>query len=232
MGGMPAAGLNQGRIKRIQLCSNDGAILCFSRIVLAVVLVLVIGLFALVFDYDNDDEDDDDSRTTPSTRPGTLAALAKSSLMQPWVQTLRYDRYAVFRRLSAATMAHSTPKPSTSQETAGGPAWNFGVLRQQADGHRLVQLGLQDLGEAVADAAGRQVHVQRRDLGHRHLLGLLQLVPLQAGDVLVVVQIQVPGLDGLRRRGLLLGGCVDDGLPSLELERLLVAELSRRSGRT
>ena len=83
MGGMPAAGLNQGRIKRIQLCSNDGAILCLSRI------VLVIGLFALVFDYDNDDEDDDDSRTTPSTRPGTLAALAKSSLMQPWVQTLR-----------------------------------------------------------------------------------------------------------------------------------------------
>ena len=74
-------GGNQGRIKRIQLRSNDGSILCFSRIVLVVVLVLVIGLFARVFDYDYDDEDDDDSRTAPSTRPGTLVALAKSSLM-------------------------------------------------------------------------------------------------------------------------------------------------------
>ena len=73
-----------GRIKRIQLRSNDGSSLCFSRIVLVLVVVLVIGLFARVFDYDYEDEDDD-SRTAPSTRPGLLAALANSSLMQPWV---------------------------------------------------------------------------------------------------------------------------------------------------
>ena len=77
-----------GRIERIQLRSNDGAILCFSRIVLVVVLVLVIGLFARVFDYEGDDEDDDDSRSAPSTRPGTLVALANPSLMQPGTGTM------------------------------------------------------------------------------------------------------------------------------------------------
>ena len=71
------------------LRSNDGSILCFSRIVLLVVLVLVIGLFARVFDYDYDDEDDDDSRTAPSRRPGTLVVLVKSSLLQPWVPLVR-----------------------------------------------------------------------------------------------------------------------------------------------
>jgi hypothetical protein len=63
---------------------TGSAALCFSRILLVFVLVLVIGLFARVFDYDYEDEDDDDSKTAPSTRPGTLVALAKSSVMQPW----------------------------------------------------------------------------------------------------------------------------------------------------
>jgi len=77
------AGFGQRRIKRIQLRSKDAGILCLFRIVLVVVLVLLIGLCARVFDYDYDDEDDDDSRAGPSTRPETLVALAKSSLMQP-----------------------------------------------------------------------------------------------------------------------------------------------------
>ena len=51
------------------------------RIVLVVVLALVIGLLARVFDYDY--EDDDDMKIAPSTKPGTLAALAEPSLMQP-----------------------------------------------------------------------------------------------------------------------------------------------------
>jgi hypothetical protein len=83
VGGNGVSPPTQERIKRVQLRSNDGANLCFFRIILVVVLVLVIGLSARVFDYDYDDEDDDDSRTAPSTRPGTLVALAKSSLMQP-----------------------------------------------------------------------------------------------------------------------------------------------------
>ena len=75
--------VDHGRIKRIQLRNNDAAILCLFPIVLVVVLVIVIGLCARVFDYDYDDEDEDDSRPDPSTRPETLVALAKSSLVQP-----------------------------------------------------------------------------------------------------------------------------------------------------
>ena len=53
---MPQAMLRpRRRIKRIQLRRNDGAILCSSRIVLVVVLVLVIGLLARGFDYDYED---------------------------------------------------------------------------------------------------------------------------------------------------------------------------------
>jgi len=70
---------SQGCIKRIQLCHNDGPILCSFRIVLA----LVIRLLARVFDYDYEDDDEDDMKIAPSTKPGTLAALAESSWMQP-----------------------------------------------------------------------------------------------------------------------------------------------------
>jgi hypothetical protein len=34
-------------------------------------------------DYEDDDEDEDDMRIAPSVKPGTLAALAGLSLMQP-----------------------------------------------------------------------------------------------------------------------------------------------------
>ena len=48
---------------------------------IVVVLALVIGLLARVFDCDY--EDDDDMKIAPSTKPGTLAALAEPSLVQP-----------------------------------------------------------------------------------------------------------------------------------------------------
>ena len=73
-----------GCIKQMELPDDDGPILCLFRIVLVVVLVLVIGLFARVFDYDYEDNDEDDMRIAPSTQPETLAALARSSLMQPY----------------------------------------------------------------------------------------------------------------------------------------------------
>jgi len=76
--------LPQVRIKPIQLRNNDGPILCSFRIVLVVVLALVIGLLARVFDYDYEDDDEDDMKIAPSTTPGTLAAWAKSCMMQPW----------------------------------------------------------------------------------------------------------------------------------------------------
>jgi len=52
---------------------------------------------------------------------------------------------------------HDRPKHAEAQHTqadAAGPAWHLRVLGKQADGHRLAELGLQDLGEAVAAAAG------------------------------------------------------------------------------
>ena len=77
--------------------------------------------------------------------------------------------------------------------------------------------------KAVAHAAGRQVDMQRRDLGHGDLLGLFELVPLQAGDVRIVVQVEA-GEPAALGHGLLLAGRVDDYLPGLELERLLVPD--------
>jgi len=81
---MPRPGWLQGCIKRIQLCNNDGPILCSFRIVLVVALALVIGLLPRVFDYDYEDDDEDDMKIAPSTKPGTLTALDESSSMQPW----------------------------------------------------------------------------------------------------------------------------------------------------
>lgn len=42
------------------------------------------------------------------------------------------------------------------------------------------------LCERMSHAVCRQVHAQRQHLGHRHLLGLVQVVPLPRGGVLIV----------------------------------------------
>lgn len=41
--------------------------------------------FCLIFDYDYEDEDYDESRIAPATRPETLVALVKPSLMRHWL---------------------------------------------------------------------------------------------------------------------------------------------------
>ncbi len=47
------------------------------------VLVVVLVIEAPVFDYDDEDDDEDDMRIASSTKPGTLEALPRSSLMHP-----------------------------------------------------------------------------------------------------------------------------------------------------
>jgi hypothetical protein len=106
------------------LHSDDGSILCSSRIVLLVVLVLVIGLFARVFDYEYDDEDDDDSRTAPSTRPGTgerdVVSLPLTSAFCFLLSTFCFSEYFLLSHFLLFRLNAGTWKPADNLEFQPG----------------------------------------------------------------------------------------------------------------
>src|SRR5260370_25236312 len=97
---------------------------------------------------------------------------------------------------------------SRACKEALGPTDDFVVHRRQPDGQRLVDLGLPDLSEGLAQSAGGPVHSDRLAVGAAQLLGLLEFGPLGFGGGGIVLDRRSAG-----RAFLCLGGALAQVVP-------------------